>query len=754
MSFIFAVKICQHFTRILAAAIGLGMAGIGVDLNAQIIPASRVTDWTPQAAVGVVGGIPNRTVIGANVKSYGAVGDGIHDDSTNIVNALAACPDGQVLYFPAGNYKLLSRINATRNNVTWRGAGMGKTVLLTYAGDPIYCGNGDWNGGPNDTPTINITSGAIKGSVNLTVNSLAGLAVGKLVTLTQINPPWVHANTNYYAAGPNDDGHNATRLMAITMRVIAIAGNIITIEHPLPTDFTNAPMLTPWNYLVQGDGWEDMTFDLANGGGMAAVQLIQAYNCWFKGVEIKNAGSRQLFLVDAVNCEIRDCYTHDARGGGANHEGIDFYENCCFNLIENNVCMRAGFPAIILGDWGGGCAVNVVGYNYISDIISGSSVAGWAISDNHGPHNMFNLIEGNVAQNICSDGYYGSSSHGTIFRNNFSGYYTNYEWPSAIHLGHWSDYYNIVGNVLGQSGFTATYQETNNGYASSESVLYRLGYPNAGNTSYAKQTLNASYHNDYDLTVQQTVLRTGNFDYANNAVVWDAAGAQTIPASMYYLSQPNWWTRWGNTAWPPIGSDLTTNVGVLPAQLLYLAILAGTNTPATANLSSSEIPLPPSFLVAQPLVAQSPVAPSLGGGTNQPYVLVSGTPADWIGTSSKLSQSLKPSATVAINTIKAQLQNVTSTSAHFEIRTAANGGGTLLGSSAAIAPAASTWNTFVFAAPVTVASGATVYLTYVSNSTDLWFLARDSTATGQAYNGSSLADGGGYDYLIEVDVTP
>ena len=36
------------------------------------------------------------------------------------------------------------------------------------------------------------------------------------------------------------------------------------------------------------------------------------------------------------------------------------------------------------------------------------------ISVSHGPHNMMNLVEGNIAGGMGSDGYFGSTSHITI----------------------------------------------------------------------------------------------------------------------------------------------------------------------------------------------------------------------------------------------------------------------------------------------------------------------------------------------------
>jgi polygalacturonase len=36
------------------------------------------------------------------VKSFGAVGDGVQDDSAAVLRAIAAAPDGGVVFFPAG----------------------------------------------------------------------------------------------------------------------------------------------------------------------------------------------------------------------------------------------------------------------------------------------------------------------------------------------------------------------------------------------------------------------------------------------------------------------------------------------------------------------------------------------------------------------------------------------------------------------------------------------------------------------------
>ena len=75
-----------------------------VPLLAEIIPAARRIKWDP----GVRGDIPNRTTIFANVKNspYNALGNGVADDTAGIQAAINACPSNQVVYIPAGTYKI------------------------------------------------------------------------------------------------------------------------------------------------------------------------------------------------------------------------------------------------------------------------------------------------------------------------------------------------------------------------------------------------------------------------------------------------------------------------------------------------------------------------------------------------------------------------------------------------------------------------------------------------------------------------
>ena len=73
----------------------------------------------------------DRTV---NVKDYGAVGDGVTDDTVAITAAnTAASTIGAVLEFPAGNYLFTGSIEVER--VTWRGPGVGRRNVNDFLND-------------------------------------------------------------------------------------------------------------------------------------------------------------------------------------------------------------------------------------------------------------------------------------------------------------------------------------------------------------------------------------------------------------------------------------------------------------------------------------------------------------------------------------------------------------------------------------------------------------------------------------------
>jgi hypothetical protein len=67
-----------------------------------------------------------------NVKAYGAVGDGVADDTAEIAATVTACPVGGVVFIPAGDYLLSSPITINKSiNLV----GTGRTTILHQSAD-------------------------------------------------------------------------------------------------------------------------------------------------------------------------------------------------------------------------------------------------------------------------------------------------------------------------------------------------------------------------------------------------------------------------------------------------------------------------------------------------------------------------------------------------------------------------------------------------------------------------------------------
>jgi hypothetical protein len=246
----------------------------------------------------------------------------------------------------------------------------------------------------------------------------------------------------------------------------------------------------------------------------------------------------------------------------------------------------------------------VIGYNYVTN----TDPAFWDLSFSHGSGSILNLAEGNVINNFEDDGYYGSSSYNTLFRNRISG---------QVRLKHFSDYYNVVGNVLGDTWANTYETEVANYWEQGIAPIYELGFPNIGNASYTDTfgpTDPPDYHalpntldgcQQLDRNVKATILRHGNWDAANKRVGWDnKISDHTIPNSLYLTAKPSWW---GELPWPPIGPDRAPTAGQIPAQQRF------------ANGMPTSVPTPGLTLEAQRINLPSRDGPSATAGSERKF---------------------------------------------------------------------------------------------------------------------------------------
>ena len=180
-------------SALLASSGGGGGGSSGGGSGAGILPSDRnaSANWQ-KAGMLSAGGIPNRTTVCATVSPLGSS----KDDTTNIQNAVNACPLGQVVMLAAGTFTIAEGNYVLLNKgITLRGAGPGVTTLQRTNGAKL---NSDLPGsnpspiiivGPmrwNNTETAAaLTADAAAGANSLQVASASGFSVGQIVLLDE-----------------------------------------------------------------------------------------------------------------------------------------------------------------------------------------------------------------------------------------------------------------------------------------------------------------------------------------------------------------------------------------------------------------------------------------------------------------------------------------------------------------------------------------------------------------------------------------
>ncbi|MDP6544115.1 MAG: glycosyl hydrolase family 28-related protein [Phycisphaerae bacterium] len=91
-------------------------------------PKGRLPDFSHAGYHSGAKAIPTVKQV-ADVKMFGAKGDGRSDDSDAFIKALAAVKSGAI-YIPPGRYKITKIIEIRKSGIVLRGAGANKTILV------------------------------------------------------------------------------------------------------------------------------------------------------------------------------------------------------------------------------------------------------------------------------------------------------------------------------------------------------------------------------------------------------------------------------------------------------------------------------------------------------------------------------------------------------------------------------------------------------------------------------------------------
>lgn len=596
----------------------------------------KAVDWTH---VGIPGGIPDANwPICTTISPSGGA-----DDSVTIQTAVNNCAAGSVVVLNAGTYTLhrssttcygitgdgnqfgvdYSGLCLTGKSIVLRGQGPNNTVL-NYGDGANIISMGETYLSSSDVTFINVTAGATKGSTSLTLTSTAGITANSYIAITEANPtdPWdgnpLVTATGYTGLCDYCENSMTSNLMQQLDEVTAVNGNVLTLNTPLYFDYATTPQvyILP---MIEKVGLENLRVvgTASSGTGLVYknVNVEACAHCWVHNVESDWVVDKSsIYLTQDYENEISNNYMYE----GYNHDsGADYMMLLEFinseNLVQNNIMRRARHATPQSGGSG-----NVYVYNYELLDYMGEYTSSLPETEGHGAEPYMNLWEGNVTENFEWDFAHGSSNDNTMFRNYIDMTDTD---PStgtamtggliALNVAYYSNYNNVLGNVLGPyphtsgcGGLASTY-ETDSPTSEVNGVIWQLGYYDDGGTAGPNQSLANK--------VGLTMTRGGNWDCVSNSVVWSSnipsgsapassyLPSRALPNSLVFSAAPSYFAA-TSAVWPPINTAASTMVNQIPAQICYNAgpvnSLGGGFNPTSCYSSSVPPPQPPTDLSA------------------------------------------------------------------------------------------------------------------------------------------------------------
>jgi hypothetical protein len=605
------------------------------------------------AAAGVVGGIPSGSWANCNNAACNAIAPG-GVGSVTAATINAAVSGAQVGGVSCGvALPCVVRIRAItatlttgllpRSYVAIRGAGADQTVF-TMSGANGCNGDksvavcimsvGDYYASTETQPggiqAATWVSGFAKGTTQIVLNNIGatGIAVGQYLYLDQDNDTATNSGffvcENKLASPPcsaeGGDGDPGRVISGIAHQQVQIVK--VTACSPSCNNgstFTITPGLYAGNWSgskhpgawwpssqITMTGVEDISFDISSiGTDKNGVTMMNANNVWVSGVRVvKNCdcsrSSIQMWQV--THATVQNNYIYGQQGQSVSY-GVETYIASDI-LVMNNIIQHLPAPFMFHANTGSAYLYNFTINNTYDD--GGSPLFHWQIQSmiGHSGGVMFNLIEGNVANGGGADAVHGNAVLNTAFRNRFTGLDVNrIDNTYAVMFEAWARYWNLVGNVLGTSGYHTTYATLT---GSPPTSVYSLGQGRATTGD--------------DGVLASTLLRWGNWDVVtstNDNGTNDSTGTrfvssevpttaptypnavpstQTLPNSYYFAARPTWWPS--GKAWPLIGPDVAngnlTNTGghanTNPAQDCYLNVMGGpadgTGSPLSFNAAT------------------------------------------------------------------------------------------------------------------------------------------------------------------------
>jgi len=287
----------------------------------QWSPASRLPDFSYAGYGRGEKRLPTRKT-DVSVSDFGAIGDGVADDTQAFKKAIAQSP-GKTIAVPPGKYVIKDLLTITSSRTALLGAGPDRSVLVfpiplnvikpnwgaTTSGRRTS--NYSWSGGfvwvrgtPGNTLLSSVSSDAKRGALWLSVSAPDRVHEGQAIRIEMSDTRDQSLARYIYNNDPGRLDNLGTRAhvsMIARVRRVDIAGKRMELDRPLRTDVRSRwkPRVLSAASSVEEVSIEKLGFQFPNQPykghftelGYNALALSGVRNCWIRDIVIRNADS-------------------------------------------------------------------------------------------------------------------------------------------------------------------------------------------------------------------------------------------------------------------------------------------------------------------------------------------------------------------------------------------------------------------------------------------------------------------------------
>jgi hypothetical protein len=294
-----------------------------------------------------------------NVRNYGAVGDGVADDTSAITQAIAAASlNNKGVFFPAGSYKITSIIDLPVGVLTLSGEGKELTKFIPSAGVVPF----RFTSVGSYTHTTSLTANVSQGAYSVVVNSTTGLSVGQVVRIYD-------STQKEFNTIASISGNTIYLLKAMAHNMLVSDGATLGVG----MNYTSVSM-------------KDFSIWMPSPGGLA-IQIINGYKVRMSDILLDGAPSTSgLLNVDSVSdividkSDFQHAYTEPPLVNG----------NYGFTISNSNDVSVSNSTISKVGEV---YYVGVIRSQFINNRVSGNYSVGF---DFHGAGEVSAVISGNV----------------------------------------------------------------------------------------------------------------------------------------------------------------------------------------------------------------------------------------------------------------------------------------------------------------------------------------------------------------------